>query len=100
MSRLDLVREFVEKYCKEQDASEEQRGVEAVEVAKALSIWRNDASADLNKLCIQGILQKRGKKPVLYSPVHSGLQKFVRTDTEPNQKYSDAKGLQTRIIRR
>jgi transcriptional regulator with AAA-type ATPase domain/transcriptional regulatory protein LevR len=44
------------------------QGVEAGEVAQALSIWRNDASADLNKLCSMGILHKRGKKPVFYYP--------------------------------
>lgn len=68
MTRLDKVRAYVEERCKEQLELGEEPGVQAQVVADALHIFRTDASADLNKLWRQGILEKVGKKPVRYRP--------------------------------
>jgi transcriptional regulator with AAA-type ATPase domain/transcriptional regulatory protein LevR len=67
-SRLERVRTYVFEHYREVDGPPQARGVDATAVSQALSIWRNDASSDLNKLCNQGILVKRGKKPVFYYP--------------------------------
>jgi transcriptional regulator with AAA-type ATPase domain/transcriptional regulatory protein LevR len=64
VSRNDKVREYVEQTrVRLGDAFV---GVDAADVAAALSIWRSDASAELNRLCELGFLVKRGKKPVRY----------------------------------
>lgn len=63
MSRIQRVREFVEQ----QYQAGNKKGVVASQVADALSIWRNDASSDLNQLVEMGVLQRSGKKPVVFS---------------------------------
>ncbi|WP_165450570.1 sigma 54-interacting transcriptional regulator [Intestinimonas massiliensis (ex Afouda et al. 2020)] len=68
MARIDLVREYVEKRFADNLNRPDACGVEAGEVASALGIWRNDASADLKRLYEMGLLQKCGKRPVLYYP--------------------------------
>ncbi len=69
MTRLDRVRAFVEERYKDALKSGEEPGVDAQTVSAALSIYRSDASADLNRLWREGILAKAGKRPVRFFPV-------------------------------
>lgn len=81
MTRLESVREFVETYHRDSLKLGREPGVAAQSVAAALSINRSDASADLNKLWRLGVLEKKGKKPVLFLPVNRIEQSAVPADS-------------------
>lgn len=66
MARVDKVREYVERTTKESLKKGSPIGVSATSVAASLAIHRSDASADLNKLCKLGHIEKKGTRPVLY----------------------------------
>lgn len=68
MTRRDQVRAYVEEHYQDSVPPGELPGVDAIKVAKALSIQRSDASADLNTLYRMGVLDKLGKKPVKFLP--------------------------------
>jgi len=65
-ARMDRVMEFVERSTKEAVEKDKPMGVSATAVAAELEIHRSDASADLNKLCKLGYVEKNGTRPVLY----------------------------------
>ena len=58
--RRDHVLQFVLEAAQTPDF----QGVTAQAVADALSIWRNDAAVELNKLVAEGKLRRVGKKNV------------------------------------
>lgn len=67
MQRINMVEQYVreqQKLCKLEDKSQ---GVTADMVAKALNIWRSDASRDLNSLVKLGVLKKTETYPVYFS---------------------------------
>ncbi|MBU2703782.1 transcriptional regulator with AAA-type ATPase domain/transcriptional regulatory protein LevR [Sporomusaceae bacterium BoRhaA] len=61
MARIDRVIEFLEQQLKKG-----MGGISAQQVALELGIHRSDASADLNRLFKQHIVDKLGTRPVLY----------------------------------
>ncbi len=61
MARIDRVIEFLEQQFKKG-----MGGISAQQVALELGIHRSDASADLNRLFKQHIVDKLGTRPVLY----------------------------------
>lgn len=75
MKRIDRVLEYVRRVCRHTSD-----GVSAEEVATGLGIARANASADLNALWRQGLLEKRGGRPVRYAPVGSPQQAGARPD--------------------
>ena len=62
--RRDHVLQFVLEAAQTPDF----QGVTAQAVADALSIWRNDAAVELNKLVAEGKLRRVGKKNVRFFP--------------------------------
>lgn len=66
MARMDRVMKYVESTTREAIKSGKSAGVSAATVAMELEIHRSDASAELNKLCKLGYVEKNGTRPVLY----------------------------------
>ena len=66
MSRTERIRDYIETAAV--STKDGFQGVDTREVSEALSIWRTDVSAILNRLCESGILKKRAGKPVKYFP--------------------------------
>ena len=62
--RRDHVLQFVLEAAQTPDF----QGVTAQAVADALSIWRNDAAVELNRLVAEGKLRRVGKKNVRFFP--------------------------------
>lgn len=67
MTRLERIRAYVEQRCTELSSTGGDPFVEVQEVADALSIWRNDASKDLNRLVELGCLAREGKRPIHFT---------------------------------
>lgn len=95
MARIDNIREYVETYFAQTGKTGKPQGVTANQVAEAMGIWRNDASAELNKLYAQGYLRKQGKKPVVYYPVSNEGRLPTREAPEQSIPVS-AMGVQNR----
>ncbi|MFB2022229.1 sigma 54-interacting transcriptional regulator [Pseudoflavonifractor sp. P01025] len=66
MNRQERVYAYVKEHVRDVMSPGELPGIDAAAIAKALGIQRSDASADLNKLCRSGELEKIGKKPVRF----------------------------------
>ena len=66
--RRDHVLQFVLEAAQTPDF----QGVTAQAVADALSIWRNDAAVELNKLVAEGKLRQVGKKKRAFLPSIGG----------------------------
>lgn len=65
MKRRERILEYIEKITA-QDGDGIPTGVTATEIATALSIWRNDATVELNKLVDEGVLFRTGKKNIQF----------------------------------
>lgn len=88
--RRDDVLQFVCASCKGQSTP---LGVTAQDVADALSIWRNDAAVELNRLVADGRLRREGKKNVRFFPA-SGQAESAAAEPEnvPAQAQPDSSG--------
>ncbi len=71
MNRIEKIKHFIEEQHREAISRGIDSGVTAEMVAKALGIWRNDASKDLNLLVKEGYLEKKGTRPVFFSLCNS-----------------------------
>ena len=88
--RRDDVLQFVCASCEGQSTP---LGVTAQDVADALSIWRNDAAVELNRLVADGRLRREGKKNVRFFPA-SGQAESAAAEPEnvPAQAQPDSSG--------
>ncbi|MGO5023061.1 sigma 54-interacting transcriptional regulator [Lawsonibacter sp. LCP25S3_G6] len=66
MNRQERIYAYIKEHVRDLVPPGESPGIDAATIAKALGIQRSDASADLNKLCRSGSLEKIGKKPVKF----------------------------------
>ena len=73
--RRDHVLQFVLEAAQTPDF----QGVTAQAVADALSIWRNDAAVELNKLVAEGKLRRVGKKNAVRSGLSTNTKLEKRT---------------------
>ena len=62
MNRIEKILEYFKKNA----INCENKAVRTIDIANIFEIQRTDASAELNKLVKQGVLEKCGSKPVLY----------------------------------
>lgn len=72
MKRIDLVKG---KLCE----LSIERGVTAGELAGSLGLARANVSSDLNKLCVEGMAEKSGSKPVYYRASKAVVEKSAKT---------------------
>lgn len=87
MGRADDIYQYILSKAGQPSEGTPFSGVDAGEVATALGIWRNDASAELKKLFDSGKLDRIGKKPVRYfpalAPVDGRAETAGKTDSPP-----------------
>ncbi len=94
-ARMDRVMEFVERSTKEAVEQNKPAGVSAAAVAAKLEIHRSDASAELNKLCKLGYVEKNGTRPVLYFAIRKakelvkGSQQVLMKDSQNKKNDAD-----------
>ncbi|EIW21904.1 sigma 54-interacting transcriptional regulator [Pelosinus fermentans] len=82
-ARMDRVLEYVERITKEGSEKDKSAGVSAAAVAAELEIHRSDASADLNKLCKLGYVEKNGTRPVMYVSIRNGKNQAKESQASP-----------------
>lgn len=85
MNRQERIYAYVKEHVRDLAPPGESPGIDAAAIAKALGIQRSDASADLNKLCRSGELEKNGKKPVKF--LLPGMAEELQTErlSDPEQ---------------
>lgn len=90
-ARMDKVMEYVERVTREEIEKGKPTGVSAAAVAAELEIHRSDASAELNKLCKLGYVEKSGTRPVLYFAIQKtkGSAKASQQLVMNSEKHKD-----------
>lgn len=72
MNRQERIYAYVKEHVRDLAPPGELPGIDAAAIAKALGIQRSDASADLNKLCRSGELEKNREKAGEVPAVRNG----------------------------